>query len=62
MLLVGRDRGSSAGYSDWVQMGVIVRPEDCHVNGVQLAARLQVGAVQYPQVAVDRPSGKPPPR
>jgi hypothetical protein len=30
------------GYGDWVQTGVIVRPGDCHVNGVQLAARLQL--------------------
>jgi len=30
------------GYADWVQSGVIVRPGDCHVNGVQLTARLQL--------------------
>ena len=30
------------GYADWIQRGVIVRPGDCHVNRVELEARLQV--------------------
>lgn len=30
------------GYAEWVRNGVIVRAGDCHVNSVQLEARLQV--------------------